>query len=240
MSLLAIVQGVALRCNYASPNVAISSTDAEIQRMVAFVQDTGEEMAERADWQALKFTTPVYFTGDGSTTFFSLPAGFQRLSPSDTFSSSLYPTIPLPGPVNEDDLLKLKALPMATYPSVWREAAGGIEFYPALAAGELVSYVYASGQWITNSAGQAYPTPVFRADSDLSLLPEKLLRMGAIWRWKRAKGLDYTEEFRSYEASLDRTSAQESTVRTIGTTTRVMTWDDTWPGTITDSTDPND
>src|SRR6185437_9356429 len=177
---------------------------------------------------------------------FPLPVGFQRLSPSDTFVSDLYPTWKLPGPVAEDDLLRLKALPMAIPVHVWRQvgAAVGsspmivpmIEFFPPLGAGETVTYVYARGLWIANAAGVQYSTPVWTADSDISLIPERLIRLGARWRWKRSNGLDYSEELADYEGALDRLGGQEDTAPVTGMADDIGPID-TWPGIITDASD---
>jgi hypothetical protein len=242
MSLLTIVQGVALRCNYPQPSAAFSSIDPIIQQMIACVQDTGDEMVERVDWQALKIASPVTFTGDGASTLFALPAGFSmginKLSP-DCFVSSAYPTLRMVGPVMEDDLLRMKALPMSLYPSVWRVVGSHVEFFPALQATEIVSFVYQLGQWITNAAGTPYSPPAIAADTDLFVFSERVIRLGAIAKWKRLKGLDYAEEFRAFEASLDRVSAQEDTGRIIDMSNSVVMWDDTWPAPITDDTDQN-
>ena len=241
MSLLTIVQGASRRCNYGQPAYAFGTSDANIQLFIDCVQDTGDEMVERADWQALKISTPVTFTGNGVQTLFPLPAGFasgiNRLSPSTTFVSSAYPTLNMVGPVGEDDLIRMKALPLALYPSVWRVVDSHIEFFPAPASGEIISYVYGQGQWITNSAGIVYSVPAFTADSDLVLLSERVLRLGTIAKWKQAKGFDYGEAFSTYEASLDRVSSQETTGRVINMAQTDVLWDETWPGQITDNTD---
>jgi hypothetical protein len=242
MSLLTIIQGVALRCNYAQPSSAFGSVDPVIQQMIACAQDTGDEMVERVDWQALKISTPVTFTGNGTQTLFPLPTGFMtninKLSP-DCFVSSAYPTLRMVGPVMEDDLLRMKALPMSLYPSVWRVVDNNIEFFPALQSGEVVSYVYQQGQWITNSVGVPYSPPLWAADTDLVVFSERLVRLGTIYKWKMLKGLDYAEDMRAFENSLDRLSAQEATGRIIDMSESVVLWDDTWPGTITDNTDQN-
>ena len=34
------------------------------------------------------------------------------------------------------------------------------------------------------------------------LLPETLLLMGLRWRWKKEKGVDYAEDFRTYESQV--------------------------------------
>ncbi len=235
MSLIALVQGAARRVGITPPAVAIGSTDPMIQIMVDFLQDAGDEAVERVDWQALKFITPITFTGDGVTAAFALPNGFQRLSPSTTFVSSVYPTMKMVGPVDEGALLRLKATPMATYPSVWREAQGKIEFYPVLGAGEVVTYVYASGLWVTDQYGAQYSTPAWVADTDLAMVPDRVLRLGAIWRWRKKHGFDYGQDFDDYEAALDRIGGQETT-GTIVSMSNALPEHDTWPGIITDLT----
>ena len=215
MSLIALVQGAARRVGITPPAVAIGSTDPMIQIMVDFLQDAGDEAVERVDWQALKFITPITFTGDGV--------------------SSVYPTMKMVGPVDEGALLRLKATPMATYPSVWREAQGKIEFYPVLGAGEVVTYVYASGLWVTDQYGAQYSTPAWVADTDLAMVPDRVLRLGAIWRWRKKHGFDYGQDFDDYEAALDRIGGQETT-GTIVSMSNALPEHDTWPGIITDLT----
>jgi hypothetical protein len=36
-------------------------------------------------------------------------------------------------------------------------------------------------------------------DSDILLLREDLFKLGVEWRWKKAKGLEYAQEFADYE-----------------------------------------
>ncbi len=236
MSLLSIVQGVALRCSYQQPTVAIASADSNVQLMVACVQDIGDELIERWGWQALKIRVPVTFTGDGATTAFTMPSNVANFGPASTFVSSAYPTLTMPGPVNEEDLLRIKALPVMVQPSCWRQVDNQIEFYPPLAAGEVASYVYAQNSWIMNASGVPYATPEFAADTDTVVLSERLLRVGAIQLWRRRKGFDYAEEMEDYEAALNRIAGQENTGRSIRMTQSAPLPDNMFAGTITDLT----
>ena len=111
-----------------------------------------------------------------------------------------------------------------------------IEFFPVLGVGEVITFVYAQGGWITNAAGQQYPTPAWQADSDLSLISERLIRLGAVWRWKRRKGFDYSEEMNDYEGALDRLGVLEDTSTVISLSDDIVGYD-TWPGIITDNSD---
>jgi hypothetical protein len=53
------------------------------------------------------------------------------------------------------------------------------------------------------------------ADNDYSVLPERLITLGCIWRYKRALGLDYSEEFRTYEKEIARVESQNLTYKDV-------------------------
>jgi hypothetical protein len=119
----------------------------------------------------------------------------------------------------------LKALPSSTVRPVWRIIGGALEIWPALAGpasvppqtpGELVTFNYFSRFWISNAARTVF-WDRWRADDDFSLIDEDLILLGTIWRWKASKGLQYAEEFRSYEQSLARNVAQQMTERVVET-----------------------
>ena len=236
MSLISVVQGIARRCNLSAPSSAIGNSDPNVALMLDCIQDTGDELVERWGWQALKLRTPTTFVGDGVSAAFDLPSNITTLSPSDTFSSSLYPLIPMPGPINEENLLLMKALPFNINPSVWRQVGNQIEFFPVLAVGEVVSYVYAQNSWVLDLNGNPYSTPTLMVDTDTFAIPERLLKLGGIWRWKQCKGFDYAEQMQDYELAFTRISGQESTTRAISMSRAPVIADETFPGTITDLT----
>jgi hypothetical protein len=241
MALLNIVQGVALRCNIAVPASAIGNSSLTVQQVVAFVQDAQDDATERWTWRNLKRPVST-FTGDGATVLFNMPSDYSVLSPSDTLTSSVYPTLVLSGPINEDDLLRLKALPFTPIPSVWRligQYSGQlqIEFFPAPALAEVISFVYGSFQSVTTSGGSPYANGQYQADTDLSLIPERVIRLGAIYRWKKSKGLAYQEEFTEYERCFDLRAGQEITEREVRMSVEPLRGEEWWPGTITDLTD---
>ena len=53
----------------------------------------------------------------------------------------------------------------------------------------------------------------FTLDSDTYLLPDNLLILGMIWRWRRAKGMDYAQEFDTYEKAVSRELARDGAAR---------------------------
>lgn len=234
MTLLSIVQGAALRCNLKVPAQAFSSTDENVLQIIAFAEDSGRELVERGDWNELKVKATV--TGDGVSTIFALPSDWGRLCPSDkspvgALVSLSRPTIPLRGPVNDEALNQIKALTAFPAYPVWRFVNRNLEIWPALADGEVVSFWYFTRAWVISPQG--IQSTRFTSDNDASLIDEDLIMKGAIWKWKRAKGLDYQEEYTTYEREFGRLAGQQDNSRVISTST-ITTVDDTfWPGQIT-------
>jgi hypothetical protein len=72
--------------------------------------------------------------------------------------------------------------------------AGKILFSPALDAdGAKVRYV--SKHWVEGKEE-------ITQNGDNLLVPERLIEKGAIWRWKRQKGLPYDDMLAEFEADL--------------------------------------
>jgi hypothetical protein len=119
----------------------------------------------------------------------------------------------------------------------WRIIGGAIEIYPALSFGEVVTFNYYGGFWISNAARTMF-RPAWVADDDFSLINEDIVMKGAVWRWKASKGLQYAEEFRAYEQSLARNAGQQMTERVVSTSRKPMLGHAIYLGTITDLSAP--
>lgn len=240
MTLLTIIQDAAIRCGIkASPSdvtQAFTSSDADIQQLVAFSRDTGVDCYERHDWRNLKIQGQI--TGDGSSTQFTLPADFQRIETSDKypfgrFVSATTPAIPISGPVSDQFLQELKAYPGTTAYPVWRLIGGAVEVWPALASTEVLEFWYNSRNWILNANGSTRQV-TWAADTDTSLINEDTIMKGTVWRYKASKGLDYAEAFRDYETSLERNAGQDGAGRTVQLSgNRSYPLDNYYPYTIT-------
>jgi hypothetical protein len=245
VTLLTIIQDAAVRCGWQLvPTSAIGNTGADalnIQQMIAFAQDIGRDCMERANWTGLDHAGTI--TGDGTTTLFLLPADWKRFNPGDKapnspLISSKYPLTPLFGPVNAEELNALKALPASTVRPVWRFIGHSIEIWPALTAGEIVTFNYFSSYWIL-AANLVTRRKRWVADTDMSLIEEDVIMKGVIWKWLASKGLDYAEQFRGYELALMRTASQQMTERITSTSTNMPNvYGGGFFGTITDNSTP--
>jgi hypothetical protein len=241
VTILSIVQDATVACGIVPvPTAAVSNTDPNIQKLVYYAKQGGRECLERANWVNLDIAGTV--TGDGTSTLFQLPQDWIRFSPSDksprgALVSNKYPLRPLRGPVNTEDLNQLKAFPPQIIWPVWRIIGGALEIWPALSAGELVTFNYFGKFWISNAA-RTVSRPGWAADDDFSLIDEDLITKGAIWRWKASNGLQYAEEFRGYENSLARLTGQQMTERVTETSRKWVPTQEMFYGVITDLTTP--
>jgi hypothetical protein len=74
---------------------------------------------------------------------------------------------------------------------------------PVPVAGDTLAYEYVSKYWCTNAAGST-ERAAWASDDDVALLDEELITLGVTWRFMKAKGLTYSEEFASYERMVER------------------------------------
>lgn len=229
MSILSVLQLAMPICGLPQPAQAVSSTDPNVIKFVALAQDIGDELRERFFWRNLNIGGQI--TGDGTTTLFALPSDWALLSPGQQMFSSLYPTLPIYGPVTNEQLAAMKAAPSYPTRPVWRLDGGVMEIWPAIGSGEIVTFNYYSTNWVSNAAGLVRQ-PGFLLDSDFSMIDEIVLRRGLIWRWKASKGLDYAEDFRSYQMSLDRAAGRQDAERIVRMSARPLDVDGWFPGTI--------
>jgi hypothetical protein len=70
---------------------------------------------------------------------------------------------------------------------------------------------YYSKNWCASSGGTG--KAAMTADDDVPVLDDFLLTLGLKWRFLRAKGLDYDQEAKTYEDSVERTLARAGTGR---------------------------
>lgn len=230
MSLLTAVQDAMVLCGLPQPAIAISNADATVTKFVAFAQIEAEVTGSDFNWRNMNIAGTI--TGDGVNTLFALPTDFERMLQGQALWSQKYPSIPLQGPVSSGELLALKVLPIMPVRPVWRLIGGTVEIWPALALNEIVSLEYRSSNPIASSDGVTRRAR-WANDTDFALFPEIILRTGLIWRWKQSKGLDYAEDFRTYQLERDKKAGHEAGGRVVQMTNTYNLGAHDWPGVIT-------
>src|SRR5260370_2314678 len=74
-----------------------------------------------------------------------------------------------------------------------------MEISRALPVGDPARFYYTSTQPVAAGAGLAGSKAAFTADADVLVLPERLLTLGLIWRWRSQKRMEYSEDMTNFE-----------------------------------------
>lgn len=229
MSVLSMITGAAALLNVPSPQLVIGNTDPQISQLYGLLVEECDELLSKNDWPAL-VTAGTITVAVGALPFAqALPSDFDRfVLGSDIWNVGRRE--PLKGPLAANEWQRLVALDVGTYPQYWRPFGGSLNIWGA-GTGDVFSYEYISSSHVRSSAGSVLAA--FANDTDTTVLPEKLIKLALLWRWKRAKGFDYAEEMETYERQLERAQSAARGVRTLST----AAFDDSrdtnyWAGTI--------
>jgi len=204
---LQIVQTICNRVGIAVPNSAVGTTDLQILQIVAILNEEGIELASRYPWQALlrvgNYTTvATEIQGEVET----IAPGLDYIINDTIWNRSL--RRPVFGPKTPQTWEQQKAFAINGPWSNYRIQNGNLSMYPVPTAGEECYFEYITTYWATDDTGVTGKSE-FTQDTDLPVLSDELITLGAIWRWKNIKGLDYAEDFAKYERRLADMSARD-------------------------------
>lgn len=201
MSLLSIVQGAANELGLIAPVQVFASTDPNVIVLRQLADKEGKELARRYDWQVIQ-REGQFITVASETQVTDIRATYPDFS--HIVSQSMWnrtQSRPVHGPLTAVDWqMRKSAAAQAGYADWYRLRGNAILFFPVPPPNQTVAFEYISSGWCLGVSGA--PQNSFRADLDSSLIDEEILRLGCVWRFKKAKGFDYGEDFRTYEMAL--------------------------------------
>lgn len=204
-TLLQIVQAACDEMGVTRPSSVVGSNDTQVQQLVALANREGKELAamEGRDggWPQLrKEHTDTFVTSQASYAF---PADLQYFMNTTAWDRAQ--KWPMRGPISPQEWQVLKS---GTIGSIgprrrFRIMAGELYFDPTPSSGDdgnTFALEYYSTGWCESTLGTAQT--VWAADSDVPVLPDDCFILGLIWRFKKAKGLEYLEDFNAYESEV--------------------------------------
>ena len=204
MTCLTLVQTAWKRLGLQSPpSVVVGSVDPQVMQFLALLNEEGQTLAEETNWQALAqqgtFTTVATEIQGALST---IAPGCKFIVNDTIWNQSL--RFPVFGPLSAQRWAQQKAM---FYQGPWNQFRvfdDQIHFVPVPVAGQTCNFEYVSKFW--TSAG----TTEFTADTQTSLLDEEVMVMGLIWRFRQAKGLDYSADLEKYKRRLVNLVARET------------------------------
>lgn len=182
------------------PTAVVGSSDAQIQQLLALANREGKDLAARegrdGGWPQLR-KEHTFNTADGTASY-AFPADLQYFINTTAWDRSQ--KWPLHGPISPQTWQVLKS---GTIGSVgprtrFRVMAGQLYLDPTPSSVNAIVLEYYSDTWCASSGAVAQR--VWASDTDVPLLPDDCFILGLIWRFRKAKGLDYQEDFNAYEA----------------------------------------
>lgn len=199
MTLLTIVQNSCDIIGLTRPSVVITSQDQNVRTLLALAQVEGRELLDRYSWPATQIEkTHTSLAAELQGVMTTLAPGFSYITSGTFWDRTL--TQPVTGPLSPIEWQALKArTATGPYPS-YRLFGGKLYAYPAPSAGNTWVFEYQSTYFCQSSAGANQSA--WAVDTDVGVLDENLMELGVVWRFKKKNGLDYSEDFRSYEQKL--------------------------------------
>jgi hypothetical protein len=203
MSLLTIVQQACQRIGIDTPSVVIGSAELRVIQMLALLNKEGKELSTGAsvglsyDWQELQTEASfVTVATESQGALATIAPGIKYIIGNTIWDRST--RMPAYGSMTAEEWQNYKAWGVLSPFPKYRIRGGLLLLLSVPAAGESYYFEYQSKNWCTDSTG-AVSKSAFSADADISKLDEDMLTDGLVWRWKQAKGLDYGEDFSTYQ-----------------------------------------
>jgi len=143
---------------------------------------------------------------------YPFPADVDHLMPSTFWDRSMRWQIE--GPLSPQDWQSLKSGIIVSGPRRrYRVMDGSFWLDPVPADNNQLEYEYYSYNYAMSASGAAQSR--FLVDTDIYLLDDDTMIMGLIWRFRRAKGLDYAQEQDAWMNSVDRYKSRQASAKNL-------------------------
>lgn len=193
----------------------VNATDDNGRFLRALVNRQGRALTNDNDqgWTVLQ-KLHTFSTANG-TAEYDLPSDYDRLLNDTIWNRTL--VSPLNGPLTPAmwQTIKSGLIGAGAYSQRFRivKSASALTrkftIDPTPTAVETVAFEYASNGWCC-LADQSAASNSLQNDTDLLVLDKDLMIMGLIWRWKRAKGFEFTTALGEYNEALDSNVANDT------------------------------
>jgi hypothetical protein len=230
VAILTALQSAAVRLVGRRPTTFFGANGTLELEMCDLINEVAQDVSKYQDWQALVRIGTV--TGDGTTTAFDLPSDYDRMLLNTEVAdlSSWFWGFGAFSDINT--FLYSEARGFNPFPGGWIIYADQLRFSPAPVAAQVATFPY-----ITKNLATAFstaPKAAFDTDTDSFLLPERLLTLGLVWRWRENKKLDATGDQEAFIKALDEYASKDKGSRILRRNARrfMAGTQQAWPWTL--------
>lgn len=202
------------------PDAYIGSYDPNIAQLVATANRSAILLRDlRLQYLVKHASIPMVngtpaFTDDGRILSYALPDDFYTLVPDTTYQSGRLDNAILPSSAPVWAYL-IARLGVQTLPIRCRIIGNRLDVFSPM-EGETIEFEYISNGTIRGANVDTRFLSEFSTDADVWLLDDALIELDIIWRYKRAKGLDWQGDFATYQKYENEVRGRDSGSRTIG------------------------
>lgn len=205
MTVLDAMQSASIRLVGRKPSVFFSSQGQFERELTDLANEVAKDCIASEEWQAL--IKVLTLTGDGVQEQFDFPADYDRQLLNTDVQDLTNWAWGYEHLTNLNEFLYRKARGFEPYPGCWIIYGNQFNFYPAPVSGNTATFPYVSNYYARASGGAEKAS--FTADDDSFVLPDRLLTLGLIWRWREMKKLDYTGDEETFQKCIDELMARD-------------------------------
>lgn len=197
MTLLTLVQGAALKIGVDRPNTVIGNQALEVMELLELANEEGKELVRRGDWQVLR--KGLSFTSiAGETQTGMVPNDYDHMISGTIWNATKHRKID--GVVSPQIWQQIKSSNVGTIYDTLYMRGGDFLLSPTPAGGDVITGEYVSKNFCRSAGGTAQAE--WLADDDAGILPEQIMKLGLVVRYKMQKGLDATADLAHYETQV--------------------------------------
>lgn len=211
MTILAAMQSAALRLAGHRPSAFFGGSGTLETELSDLVNEVAADIAKYQDWQSLVRVGTV--TGDGDTSDFALPDDYDRMLVNTEVRDLQSWFWGYGAYLDINAFLLAEARGFQPFPGGWIIYGDRLRLSPAPAAAQVATFPYITKNWAVDAS--TTPKAAFTADTDTFALPERLLTLGLIWRWRENKRLDGAGDQEAFVKALDEYAAKDKGARII-------------------------
>lgn len=218
-TLLQLMQQAFSELGLGTLSTVIGNPDIQVAQLLALANREGREAMARGvsigGWQMLR--KEYLFNMVPAQDTYPLPADIDHLCPQTYWDRGF--RWQLLGPLSPQEWQVLKSGISPTGPRRrFRIMGGQFVVDPVPSDTNQLVLEYYSANWCQSATGTGQRS--WTKDTDTYLLDDDTMVMGIVWRFRRAKGLDYETEKQDWQNALDRVLARQAGARTLSLSTR--------------------
>lgn len=202
MSLKSVINDMLAEVGWPQFNAIASNTEATAKQCFSLINTELAALSERKDWMHL--TTEYDFPTVNGQSIYPLPADYRSIVANSAFEKTQYYQIKGSIGVAEWNWRTngfYGNLNRWAFRLLYSTAVPSIQFTPEPVDVEDLVISYISTNYA--KAADNTPQPLYVLDTDVSRVPEVLVGLGLKWRFRRAKGLDFSAELAEYNSRVD-------------------------------------